>query len=90
MTAIMFSNEMPEEDSEDLTNMEILEAVPTSEVDDVIRHLQAKKCPACAARNLVAGHALRRRAPHLYWRVGLRCANGHELQVTFQTDWIKR
>ena len=89
MTSIDF-DKMPEEDSEDLTNVEILEAQPTTKVDDVIGFLQAYRCPVCAARTLVARHELRRRIPNLYWRVKLRCGNGHAPQVTFQTDWIKR
>ena len=37
---------MPEEDSEDLTNAEILAAVPTGHMNDIVRHLTAAKCSA--------------------------------------------
>lgn len=86
----LFDDNPPEEDSEDLTNAEILAAVPTGHINDLVRHLTGQTCPECQSRLLVAGHALRRRAPHLYWRVSARCAQGHPAQVTYQTNWLKR
>ena len=86
----LFTDTPPEEDSEDLTNAEILAAVLTGQVSDLVIHLTEQTCPECRSRLLVAGHALRRRAPNLYWRVSARCANGHPTQVTYQTNWLKR
>ena len=86
----LFTDTPPEEDSADLTNAEILAAVPTGQMTDLVRHLLAQTCSECPSRLLVAGHALRRRAPHLYWRVTARCAQGHFAQATYQTDWLKR
>lgn len=86
----MFDDPMPEGESEDLTNAEILSAVATGQASDIVKHLAGQTCRECKSRLVVAGHALRRRSPHLYWRVSARCAYGHPVRLTYQTDWLPR
>jgi hypothetical protein len=83
-------DDMPEEDSGDLTNEEILAAVLTSHRQQIVEYLHRQTCGECRGRVIVTGHALRRRTPHLYWRVLGRCSTGHEARVTFQADWLLR
>ena len=82
----------PEEDSDDLTNEDILGSRLTGRVGDVVQYLQSLRCLGsvpCQARVILTGHALRRRGKNLYWRVSLCCPQGHPSQVTFQADWLR-
>lgn len=86
---------IPEEDSEDLSNDEIAHAIPTQTVQTVIEVVSAfcegcPKCPDSNVRMSVTEHALRRRRPNLFWRVTFKCRNGHDEQVTFKVNWMKK
>jgi hypothetical protein len=79
-----------DEDSPDLTDEDIRQAQPTGGADDVVQALKNLSCCSCAARPEPTSYALRRKASHFYWKVGLRCLEGHERILVFQTDWIGR
>ena len=82
-------NEPPEEDSPDLTDAEVLGAAEVAGAADLVKHIQGAKCDQCLGPVSVNGHALRRRAPHLYWRILLVCRSGHHSSQVFQTDWVR-
>ena len=77
------------DDSEDLALEEVEQAIPVPNVESVIERLKATQC-SCGGAILVKGHALRRRAPHLYWRLTLGCAADvvHETTMVFRADWL--
>ena len=78
------------EDSPDLTDDQVAAAVPAADPEDVRAHLAGARCE-CGSPLLVQKHLLRRRAPHHYWRVHLRCASQeHEVTVVYRTDWLVR
>lgn len=85
------NGEYPEEDSEDLTDAEIAEAVSVAGPTDIVDHLAGLRCQTCEGEGKlhVLAHVFRRRKPHLYWRVTLGCKNGHQQHAKmFLTDWI--
>jgi len=78
---------LEEEDSEDLTDEEISQAKEVGSAEEVASaiatHLHEK------ASRLIK-HELRRRKPHLYWRVGLEMPDGSEEVLVFQVDWLQK
>jgi hypothetical protein len=82
----------PEEDSADLTDEEVLAAIPTKSVDDVIAVTgtvdKRSSCAVCSKPKEPVQHALRRRIPHLYWRIRVACPEGHQELLVFQADWV--
>lgn len=84
------TDDIPEEDSPDLTDADIVGAHPTTGVGDIVSALRSNPCETCSGHVRVAGHAIRRRRPHLYWKVKLLCSSEHESFVFFQSDWVKR
>ena len=80
---------IPEEDSEDLSDDEIAGSLGSGCVGDIIGSLREARCLTCSDPLHLVEHALRRRQPHLYWRVLMRCGDGHENEVTFKADWIR-
>lgn len=79
---------LPEEDSKDLTEDEVLRAVVTSDTQDISR-LVVEELKAHPGTQL-EGHDLRRQKPHLYWRVRLVDPDGTTRSLMFQADWLKR
>jgi hypothetical protein len=79
----------PEDDSDDLTDLEIVESIPTSNTEDVIAWLKNGKCATCGGNAAVSKHELRRRAPRLFWRVHFRCGVGHATTRVFDASWLK-
>jgi hypothetical protein len=79
---------IPEEDSPDLTDEEIERAVPTDGPRDISRGVLAdfQESPGIQ----LEGHELRRRKPHLYWRVKLLSAAGVPRTLIFQADWLQQ
>ena len=76
--------EPPEEDSPDLTDAEIQQAVLTTDSSDLAQKVAA----VIKANNLrvaLEAHELRKRKPHVYWRV--RFVGGPTL--VFQVDWLQ-
>lgn len=83
-------NPPPEDDSEDLTDPQVAQAVETKSAEHLAEHLTLLSCTICGARpELWISHALRRRAPHLYSRTHVRCPAGHEETYVFTVDWLK-
>lgn len=81
--------EYPEDDSPDLTDEEIASAVATVSSDAIVSAVQSARCSTCQQGSMrLTSHELRRRKPHLYWRVGLVCAQGHNASMVFLTDWL--
>jgi hypothetical protein len=81
------------EDSEDLTHAEVDRSIITCGVDELIAHVKAWKCERCGqpTEGAPSNHALRRRAPHLYARMRVVCANPeqHESTLVFRVDWLQ-
>ena len=79
----------PEEDSEDLTDEHVAQAVETKGPDDLVERMKLLSCATCGARFATLNHALRRRAPHLYSRTEAKCAAGHAEVRVYRVDWLK-
>ncbi len=76
-----------DEDSPDLTDAEVEQAVIATSLHQVSRHLSDMTCSSCSAPLIKRHYALRRRKPSMYWRVILDCAEGHANVVVFRTDF---
>lgn len=88
------TNPPPEEDSEDLTDVEVENAIPTEKADD-LAHLiaeEVKHNPDSPETGgfTVQAHELRRRGEHLYWRVRLVSSSEPVKILVFQVDWLKK
>jgi len=77
-----------EEDSEDLTDAEVETAVAVPSVDAMLERLRQLRCQECDGEVEVNAHALRRRTPFFYARMGFRCTNGHDGNIVFRADWL--
>jgi hypothetical protein len=75
----------PEEDSEDLTDEEIGQAIHTRSAGEVATKLKVELLPGSS----ISQHELRRRKPHLYWRIRLRLASGEEKMIVYLADWLQ-
>ncbi len=81
--------EAPEEDSPDLTDEEIADAVPTSEAREMAKGiLDIVHCPVCKSDWAHVSALARRRKPNLYSRMTFKCTNGHVLRKTFVANWM--
>lgn len=86
----------PEEDSEDLTDEEIENAIETESEDDMAKKVVAELSPGHAslgksdARYALHRQELRRRKPHLYNRVSLCCAGEPDKVLVYRVDWLQR
>jgi hypothetical protein len=78
-----------EKDSEDLSNQEVALAIPVNNVNDMLKRLHETRCPTCGRAIEINEHALRRRAPFFYARMGLRCGTGHTKTIIFRADWLR-
>lgn len=82
---------MPEEDSEDLTDEEVASAVPVPNVEGVLKLMLAEKCTTCGWPMGPDAHLLRRRKPHLYWKLPLVCRAPEEHMrklLVIRVDWL--
>jgi hypothetical protein len=75
-------------ESEDLTDLEVETATHVTHVEEIVKSLRSKTCTVCGAGLGPKSHALRRRKPWMYWRVGLQCEAGHQTFVTFRATWM--
>lgn len=82
-------NPPDETDSEDLTDLEIANAILTSGEADIVRGFKERLCPSCGLSIRLIKQARRRRSPHLYWRMHFTCSEGHVNSMLFRTDWMK-
>jgi hypothetical protein len=80
--------EQPQPDSPDLTDEEI-QAATTIPDEEVAPHLQGMACSTCGEPIVGRAHEIRRRRPHLYWRVRCHCKNSHETIRLFRMDLWK-
>ena len=80
--------QIPEEDSPDLTDEEVQTAVATDNTGDLSRRLGTflRESPGTQ----LEAHELRRRKPHLYWRVKLKTPTGEDQSLIFQADWLQQ
>lgn len=81
---------MPEEDSQNFSDTDARLAIPTDTIEDILGRLRGLRCPECTGTFENSEHALRRRAPHLYWKVTLHCEAWHETSLIFRTDWLTK
>jgi hypothetical protein len=78
------------EDSADLTDEEIDGAIRTASLGELRAALIHLSCGSCAGGvPRPVKHYLRRRKPNLYWRIDLKCQNGHGITKTFRADWLE-
>jgi hypothetical protein len=79
---------IPEEDSSDLTDEEIERAIPTDNTQGISQRIVAdlQESPGMQLES----HELRRRKPHLYWRVKLQTAAGEQHSLIFLADWLQQ
>ena len=78
--------ELQREDSADLSQAEIDQAVAAPNVELVIAQL--RRCFVCGGRLEISSHELRRKDPHHYWRIRLNCKVGHKSTRLFRVDWL--
>lgn len=76
----------PEEDSEDLMDEEIEQAIVTKNPDDLAKLI-------CAAikesrKFTLQSHELRRRGSRLFWRSRLVCAREPDRVLIYGVDWL--
>ena len=79
------------EDSEDLTDAEIESATPLSNVSGMVRLILKQTCPVCSWALAPHAHQLRRRKPHLYWRIPMTCgqdASHYSTAIVARIDFI--
>lgn len=80
--------QIPDEDSEDLTDEEVAQAIPTEGTHALSQRVVAflQEHPGMQLEK----HELRRRKPHLYWRVRLRVPMDEERVLVFLADWLQQ
>ena len=78
----------PDEDSEDLTDREVFEAVPTTDRTELVQRL-ATALQDSGSEFSLKKHELRRRAKHLYWRSRLIAHEEPDIVLVFRVDWLK-
>lgn len=87
----MITFSMPaEEDSPDLTDEQVAQAIVMPSVDAEIAHLRAMSCPIDTSTLLRDSHALRRRGAFFYDCITLSCCldGTHKVEVVFRADWL--
>jgi hypothetical protein len=77
----ILASPIPEDDSTDLTDDEIQGAIDSHSAVGIAKSVQELR-----AQKTVAGHELRRRKPHLYWRIRFE----NEKPLVFQVDWLHK
>jgi hypothetical protein len=84
----MKTPQIPEDDSDDLTDEEVARAVNTADTHDLSTRIVVvlRESPGTQLEK----HELRRRKPHLYWRARLRSPTGEERVMVFVADWLKQ
>lgn len=78
------------DDSEDLLDAEVEQAKEIASIEALLAHLKETRCATCEQPIETSRHALRRRAPHMYWRMTLRCAAAHETKLVVRADWLSQ
>jgi hypothetical protein len=78
------------DDSEDLLDAEVEQAIALASVEALLAHLKETRCSTCEDVIETSRHALRRRTPYMYWRMSLRCRAAHETKLVVRADWLNR
>ena len=78
------------EDSPDLTDPEIEGAIPVDLEAELAGKISTtlSQCSVCGKGLVKYRYVLRRRQPHMYWRVTGMCGE-HENTILFRADWIR-
>jgi hypothetical protein len=85
----MNPTDCPEDDSPDLTDDEIANAVPTTGIDDLAKIFCTKfSACGCGSPFVIQKAVLRRRKSNLYSRMLAACTSDHKCQVTFVVNWL--
>jgi hypothetical protein len=81
----MFSLEDPQEleDSPDLLDEEIESATSTT-VEEFPKKVFFLACKTCFLPVVPVKYAVRRRKPHTYWRVSMKCMQDHIEDLVFR------
>jgi len=78
------------DDSPDLTDIEVTEALVSSTPSDLVASLNGRSCPICKTVTQPTKQELRRRKPSLYMRVTLECPEGHPAtKRLYRLDWMQ-
>jgi len=80
--------DIPEEDSADLTDLEVYGAIGVVTPEDMAEYLGHLTCKTCEGKVTITKHQLRRRAPNHYARVLFVCKDGHQGSVTFRARFL--
>lgn len=84
------------EDSSDLTDEEIAQAIDTETEVDFSKHLAGELSAGHAsvgkgdARHALLRHELRRRGSALFWRVYLGCPGEPNKVLVYKVPWLQR
>jgi hypothetical protein len=78
----------PDEDSKDLTDREISEAIPALSWKDVAKEI-VETLRKVGSEFYVSGYEMRRRNGRLYWRTRLIAHGEPDIVLVFRADWLK-
>lgn len=87
---------LTEEDSEDLTDEEVERAVvatsPSAISQAALEPIKqiTERTEGIPGHRLTVKHELRRRKPHLYWRLRLTSSEVAEEVLVFRADWLQQ
>ena len=81
-----YPDDLPLEDSSDLSEEEAASAIPTQSTEAVALHVRC--CPVCAGPFAKVQHAFRLRDQRPYWRVAGTCGAGHDTTFLFFCPWL--
>lgn len=81
----------PEDDSPDLTDEEIVGAIPTQDSKSFVSALEEVLRPLVRPNvgGSIASHELRRRKPHLYCRTRIALDGEPDKVLLFEVDWLQ-
>ena len=77
----------PREDSPDLTDEQVEQAVVTRDLDDLAK-LICEDIKESGGNFTLAGHELKRRGEHLYWLSRLVCVGEPDRVLIYQASWL--
>lgn len=78
----------PDEDSKDLTDREISEALPAPSWRDVAKRI-SETLQEVGSEFHVNGYEMRRKNGSMYWRTRLIAHGEPDIVLVFRADWLK-